>query len=95
MLDEDEPTFADWDQDDTARRERYAEQARAVVLDDLEAAGEALAALLDGVADLAWDRAGSRSDGARFTVETFARYVLHDPVHHVWDVEQGYAALVP
>ena len=34
-----------------------------------------------------------RFDGARFTVESFGRYVLHDPVHHVWDVEQGYAAL--
>jgi len=24
-------------------------------------------------------------------VETMARYLLHDPVHHVWDVETGYA----
>ncbi len=28
-----------------------------------------------------------------FTVETFGRYLVHDPVHHVWDVEQGYATL--
>ena len=26
-----------------------------------------------------WERAGTRSDGARFTVETFARYFVHDP----------------
>ena len=31
-------------------------------------------------------RPGTRSDGARFTVETFARYLIHDPVHHLWDV---------
>jgi hypothetical protein len=93
MLDEDDPTFANWDQDETAVAERYADQDPARVLDGLEAAGEALAALLDGVPDGAWDRSGVRSDGARFTVASFARYVLHDPVHHVWDVEQGYVAL--
>jgi uncharacterized protein YfaQ (DUF2300 family) len=25
-------------------------------------------------------------DGANFTVTTFARYFVHDPVHHRWDV---------
>jgi hypothetical protein len=33
-----------------------------------------------------WERTGRRSDGARFTVETFARYFIHDPVHHLYDV---------
>jgi hypothetical protein len=33
-----------------------------------------------------WQRPGRRSDGARFTVETFARYFIHDPVHHLYDV---------
>jgi hypothetical protein len=33
-----------------------------------------------------WQRTGNRSDGARFTVETFARYFAHDPVHHLYDV---------
>ena len=33
-----------------------------------------------------WPRTGPRSDGARFTVETFARYFVHDPVHHLYDV---------
>ena len=28
-----------------------------------------------------------------FTIETFGVYFLHDPVHHLYDVEQGYAAL--
>ena len=42
-----------------------------------------------------WQRPGGRSDGARFTVGTLARYLLHDPVHHVWDVERGYARLAP
>ena len=33
-----------------------------------------------------WERPGRRSDGARFTVESFGRYFVHDRVHHVWDV---------
>jgi hypothetical protein len=24
--------------------------------------------------------------GARFTVDTLARYLIHDPVHHLYDV---------
>jgi hypothetical protein len=35
-----------------------------------------------------WDRPGRRSDGAAFTVETFALSMIHDPVHHLWDVSQ-------
>jgi hypothetical protein len=93
MLTEDGPRFPNWDQDATAVDEDYPEQDLAVVLDELEAAGEVLASLLDDVTDHGWERPGTRSDGAHFTVATFARYLLHDPVHHVWDVEQGYATL--
>jgi hypothetical protein len=38
------------------------------------------------VAEEQWLRTGTRSDGARFTVESFARYLIHDPVHHLHDV---------
>ena len=40
-----------------------------------------------------WGRTGYRSDGVAFTIDTFTRYMVHDPVHHVWDVQQGYATL--
>ena len=60
---------------------------------DLEAAGAGLADSFAAVSGDQWQRTGNRSDGARFTVDTFARYLLHDPVHHVWDVEQGYDAI--
>jgi hypothetical protein len=39
------------------------------------------------------ERTGDRSDGSSFTVESFARYFLHDPVHHVADVRRGYDRL--
>jgi len=86
MLDEDDPTYPNWDQDLTAVEARYGEQDPAVVARELVAAGEDLATAFDGVRDDQWSRRGTRSDGARFTVETFARYLVHDPVHHRWDV---------
>ena len=86
MLEEDSPTFPNWDQDAAAVAERYAEQAPAVVADELvSAAGEA-AAHYEGVAGQAWERPGLRSNGSRFTVASLARYHLHDVVHHLHDV---------
>ena len=50
---------------------------------------DADAASFDAVSGEQWERPGTRSDGATFTVETFARYFLHDPVHHLVDVGAG------
>jgi hypothetical protein len=93
MLADDDPTFENWDQDVTAVERRYDQQTPADVVPDLEAAGAAIADAFDAVTADQWGRTGNRSDGARFTVATLGQYLLHDPVHHVWDVEQGYAAL--
>jgi hypothetical protein len=40
-----------------------------------------------GLLPAQWARTGRRSDGAAFTVESFARYFVHDPVHHLHDVQ--------
>jgi hypothetical protein len=93
MLEQDNPDFANWDQDETAIESRYSEQDPALVAQDLLVAGTALANRFDTVSGDAWSRTGSRSDGSHFTVDTFARYLLHDPVHHVYDVETGYEQL--
>lgn len=93
MLDQDDPTFANWDQDATAVEEAYADQHPGRVTDELETAGAKLADRFGAVPAAAWDRPGLRSDGARFTVATMARYLLHDPVHHLHDVAVGYEAL--
>lgn len=94
MLSEDDPRFANWDQDETAITDRYAEQDPATVSAELEEAGTALAAAFDAVADDQWTRTGRRSDGAVFTVESFGHYLVHDPVHHIWDINHGYATLI-
>jgi hypothetical protein len=86
MLDEDDPTYANWDQDATAVEDRYGEQDPGTVATDLATAAEQLAASFDAVAGDQWQRTGTRSDGARFTVQSFSTYLVHDPIHHVWDV---------
>lgn len=86
MLAEDGVRFANWDQDATAIDEDYAGQDPVVVTDELARAAAALVAVLEAVPDDAWDRTGRRSDGSTFTVESFTRYLLHDPVHHLTDV---------
>jgi len=53
---------------------------------ELDQAAEALAAAFDAIGEDDWVRRGRRGDGAEFTVESFARYLIHDPVHHLWDV---------
>jgi hypothetical protein len=93
LLTEDDPTFPNWDQDATAVEDRYNEQDPARVAEELGTAALALAASFDAVRGDQWERTGIRSDGARFTVDTFARYLVHDPVHHLHDVEVGLAAI--
>lgn len=86
FLMEDDPIFVNWDQDRAAIEERYNAQDPAEVADQLSQAAETLASGFAEVPDDAWSRTAGRSDGARFTLDSFARYYLHDVVHHLWDV---------
>ena len=95
MLTEDAPRFANWDQDETAVRDRYDAQDPAQVATALGETAATLADRFDGVAGDQWQRTGHRSDGARFTVASFARYFVHDPIHHLDDVAKGFASLEP
>jgi len=86
MLTRDGPQFANWDQDATAVDNRYGEQDPVAVARELASAAEVIAAHFDAIAPSQWDRTGRRSDGVDFTVESFGRYFIHDPVHHLHDV---------
>jgi hypothetical protein len=86
MITHDDPLFANWDQDRTALEDRYDLQDPAEVAAQLEVAAAALADAFDAVEPGQWDRRGRRSDGAAFTIASFARYLIHDPLHHLWDV---------
>ena len=93
MLETDEPHFENWDQDATAIDQRYDEQEPDSVAPAIVHAADALAARFAQVSGDQWRRGGTRSDGATFTVHSFAQYLIHDPVHHLHDVRQGYELL--
>jgi hypothetical protein len=93
MLTQDNPTYPNWDQDETAVAQRYGEQDPLVVRSELMAAAGELADRFDRMRGDEWGRTGTRSDGASFTIESFARYLIHDPVHHLHDVRTGFEEL--
>ncbi|HWG15091.1 MAG TPA: hypothetical protein VG268_17615 [Streptosporangiaceae bacterium] len=86
MLTQDGPQFPNWDQDATAVAENYSEQDLSAVGADLATAAGTIAVQFDRLTEEQWRRRGGRSDGANFTVESFARYFVHDPIHHLYDV---------
>jgi DinB family protein len=92
MLMTDDPQFENWDQDATALENAYGEQDPARVASELTEAADRLAGAFERVPEGAQGRQGRRSDGAVFTVTTLGRYLVHDLVHHVYDVTRGRAA---
>ncbi|MCQ4118940.1 DinB family protein [Rhodococcus tibetensis] len=88
MLGERDPLFPNWNQDETAVAERYNEQDPGMVGRELVEAADSVAAAFEAVEVEVErrDRTGRRSDGASFTVESLAKYFIHDPIHHLHDV---------
>lgn len=86
---DEDPLFANWDQDAAAEEERYDEQDPREAVEELRRSAMALADRLDGISGAAWERRGRRSDGASFTIGSLVRYMIHDPIHHLWDVGGG------
>ena len=86
MLEQDQPTFANWDQDATAVASDYGSQDAATVAVELVEAAGTVAGIYATVTDATRTRPGVRSNGDRFTVESFGSYHLHDVVHHLHDV---------
>jgi hypothetical protein len=86
MLTEPDPLFDNWDQDETALSGRYWEQDPGAVAVELQANAAAIADDFAAVTGAQWARPGRRSNGSTFTVDTFARYFLHDLAHHADDV---------
>ena len=76
MLTQDDPLYPNWDQDETAIADRYGEQDPATVAAGLAEAAETIAGRFAAVTGDQWPRKGRRSDGAQFTIETFAQ-LLH------------------
>jgi hypothetical protein len=86
MLAEDNPVFANWDQDATALEDNYFGQDAARVAEELAVEAETTADVFDSVRADQLARPGRRSNGSVFTVGSFAVYFLHDVEHHLHDV---------
>jgi hypothetical protein len=86
MLEVDDPEFENWDQDAAAVGDDYGSQDPRAVADETFSAAGAVARRFEAVTIDQWARRGVRSDGSAFTVDSIARYMLHDPIHHLWDV---------
>jgi len=86
MLEQDDPEYPNWDQDASAVDDKYAEQDPETVITELMTATEQVAARFASVDGDQWQRTGHRDDGSDFTIESLARYFVHDPIHHLWDV---------
>ena len=71
---------------DRGRRRATASRTRRTCAPSCSRPAARLADSFDRVGRDEWDRTGFRSDGAAFTVATFARYLVHDPIHHLHDV---------
>jgi hypothetical protein len=89
MLIQANPPFPNWDQDQTAVDADYASQNADTVARGLATAAARFTADLETLSRREWERTGQRSDGAVFSVDSLARYVAHDPIHHLADVGAG------
>ena len=86
MTSQELPTFANWDQDEAAIRNNYAQLAPEYVAGQLRRSAEAFAGALEALADTQITRRGCRSNGSVFTVATLSQYAWHDAVHHLHDL---------
>ena len=89
VVEQDNPTFPNWDQDATAIESRYDQQEPQTVATELRRALDELLDQLDAIPNDAWERPALRSNGSRFTLASLLRYLVHDPVHHAHDVAVG------
>lgn len=86
MLTQDDPTFPDWDQDETARLDDYATQLPVRIGPTLRVRGLHMAQRIEAIPGDAWQRTGRRSNGSEFTVESLLLYFWHDVAHHLVDI---------
>ncbi|UFU02067.1 DinB family protein [Ruania suaedae] len=89
VLTEDDPVFEGFDPDAAALEGGYRELDPQTVGAQILAAGESLAARVEGVTAEQAELRGTRADGAEFTITSLMQYLLHDLVHHAWDVTEG------
>ena len=87
---EDDPELGWWDQDAFAVEGRYNERSAADVRAAVADGAVALALALPRLDDAAsWERPGTRRGQERFTVDSLARFALHESAHHRLDARRS------
>lgn len=86
MLREENPTFANWDQDQAALDGNYSALDPETVSQELVQNGLDATSAFGAVQEDQWDRRGLRSNGSEFTVVTLTGYFMHDIIHHLHDI---------
>ena len=83
-----DPVFVPMGRDERVVADRYNEQDPTVVTDEVRAAAEAFATLLDGLDETGWQRTGvyNYPEPALRTVEWIAIHTTHELLHHRGDL---------
>ncbi|MFV0524343.1 MAG: DinB family protein [Acidimicrobiales bacterium] len=85
------PKFKDWDHEKAAAA--YGSEDPARIAYDLASAAGRTADMLDRVSGADWDRPAAGPGDRTWTVETLARHLLYENIHHLGDVARGYREL--
>jgi hypothetical protein len=86
----DDPELGWWDHEAAVVEERYNEQPVAGVRARIADGAVDLALSLPRLDDpAAWQRAGTRRDLERFTIDALTRFALHESVHHRLDTRRS------
>lgn len=86
MLAQDDPDLPSWDQDQAAVDGKYSVLNAELLVDEIGIEAQMLANHYAHVTDDQAQRPGQRTDGSQFTVLSLGKYLLHELVHHAWDV---------
>ena len=92
---ENEPELGWWDHEAAITDGWANESDGAAVAEDIARNAAHFGQVLDHVPADGWERAATRGDTDRFTVELLARYALHEVVHHRADALNSLGAASP
>ena len=92
---EDAPTFVPMGRDERVLRDRYNEQRPAVVVDQLEAAADALAADFAELRPDQWERTGIYNwpEESSRSMVWLGQHTIHEERHHLRDIDDVLARL--
>ena len=86
MLEQDAPTYADFDGEAAVREHEYWRAGAGPLAEQLTRDTDRTREILGRVGESDWDRKGLRGDGYAFTIASLCQYIVHDVEHHLHDV---------